>query len=127
MVAFGSIIWMIALWFVMAGTGMADDPAHMIPAPPDQLPWWISGLRGVLDKLPEINAWLFAVLMFLMVFLRGLSELLAFIAEKTENKSDDKWAAIVAKLSWWASAAVGWFGGGKSKKLIEKASDKTNE
>lgn len=124
---FGQIIWVIVFWCLFPVIGLAEDPAHMIPAPPEQLPWWGNAIRGMLDKLPEINAWLLAVFMFLMVFLRGLSDLLAFIAEKTENKSDDKWAAIVAKLAWWASSAVGWFGGGKSQKLIDKATEKTNE
>lgn len=105
---------------VVTAVGPVAD-ASVIPAPPEQLPWWGSGLQTLLGNFPEVNGWLIAVLAFLMVGLRAASELFAFIASKTESKTDDKWAANIARLSWWAASLFGWFGGGKSKKLEDKS------
>lgn len=125
MAKFGQKIWMTI--FLMFGVcfdsaiALAQETAQSAPT---MSPWWVEQLQLFIGSFPELNAWLIAILAFSSVFLRVLSEFLAFIASKTETKSDDKWAEIVAKGAWGAAALFGWFGGGKSKKLVERQLEK---
>lgn len=102
---------------IVLATDVAPDPAHMIPEPPATMPWWGGAIKSLMDQFPDVNGWFVATMVFLMAVMRAVSELLLFVAEKTDTKTDDKWAAILAKSTRWLAAISGWFGVGKSKKL----------
>lgn len=75
--------------------------------------WACEALKG----FPQVNAWLLVIFSFLGVMLRAVSELLAFIALRFDDK-EGKWPARLAEYSMFCAKVVGWFGGGKSKKII---------
>lgn len=83
------------------------------PLPPDKLPWYGEIVKYALGHFPEINGWFAAVMVFMMGSFRAVSELLGFIAAKTENKTDDQIAKYLSDALRWISAIVGWFGLGK--------------
>lgn len=125
MVRIGQKIWLMLLMFAFSMiTGGAIAIGQIVEDTPTVQPWWVEQLRALMETIPDFNAWLIAILAFSSVTLRALSELMAFIAVKTENKSDDRWAEILAKGAWGSAALFGWFGGGKSKKLIERQLEK---
>jgi hypothetical protein len=99
--------------FVVATLAFGQDA---IPEPPSAAPWYIEFLKNLLGQFPEVNGWIGAILIFLMSLMRGVAEIFAFIAAKTESKKDDEWALIVAKIARWASSIIGWFGLGSPKK-----------
>jgi hypothetical protein len=130
MVRIGQKIWIAMAFFLFsaitcASVVIAQVVVDTVAKTTETVqPWWVESLQSMIGSFPEFNAWLIAILAFSSVFLRGLSELMAFIAAKTETKSDDKWAEIIAKGAWGSAALFGWFGGGKSKKLIERQLEK---
>jgi len=82
-------------------------------------PWWLKLLTENISNYPTLAAWVFAMLSGINMILRGLSEILGFVAKKTESKTDDKIFSWVHKASYWSSHIVGWFGVGKPK-MVEK-------
>ena len=84
--------------------------------PPESAPWYVTTMRYVISQFPILNGWLAAAMIFMMSLLRGLAELLTFIASKTETKRDDEIAALFTKILRWLSAISAWFGLGAPKK-----------
>lgn len=72
----------------------------------------------VMGQFPQVNAWILVLFTFLGGMLRLVSELVAFVAMQLD-KSDKGWAAKLAEWSMGCASVVGWFGGGKSKKITE--------
>jgi hypothetical protein len=92
-------------------------------APEIQKPFWFDILNGILGQFPQINAWLVAIFIFLLGFFRALSELLGFIALKTESKKDDAILGKVNLILWWLTHISGWFGAGYPKVIENKPID----
>ena len=87
-----------------------------LPEPPAESPWFVGMIEWIMGRVPELNAWFAATMLFLMALLRGLSEFFTFISKKTETKTDDMIAQYLTTLLKWASAIIGWFGLGSPKK-----------
>lgn len=101
--------------FFLSAYAFGEGQISEIPDVPDSAPWWLSMFTFAIKQFPELNGWFAAAMFFIMAFLRGLSELLNFIAKKTESTVDDEIAKQLAKIVKWVSAIIGWFGLGKPK------------
>lgn len=113
MVAFGIKIWVMA----MSTIAIAEpDPAHAIPAPPDQMPWWGDMAMRFLEQYPEVLAWLVVAFVVLSAILTAGETILKAIADKTETDADNKALAYVSKLARWASKIMGWINAPKIKR-----------
>lgn len=104
------------LVFILSAVFCADMALADLGEPPVDAPWYGEMIGRLLENFPEVNGWFAAVMLFLMGLIRGVADLLGFIATKTETKKDDEIAAMIGKISRWASAIIGWFGLGAPKK-----------
>jgi len=86
-----------------------------LPDPPVSQPWWVMTVSLLLDRFPSVDAWFIALYLFLSGMLRAISELIIFIASKTETKKDDEAAASLVQVLKWIGAITGWFGLGNQK------------
>ncbi len=101
--------------YLMSSIALGESGIPEIPDVPDSAPWWLSMFTFVIKQFPEFNGWFAAAMIFIMAGLRSASELLNFIAKKTETKTDDEIARQLTKVIKWISAIIGWFGLGKPK------------
>jgi hypothetical protein len=117
-----TFICLIVFTFGFVGLAIAaQSPApNPVPLPPEQAPFWITWLTGILGSFPEINAWIVAILGALMGICRALSELFVFIAGKTASKKDDKISGVLSRVSLWLTTVFGWFSVGTPKKIVDK-------
>ena len=117
MIAFflGAIVFSLFAYSQEAMTAITGIVEVLPEPPPVKMPWWFELIRENIDSYPTIAGWLFSMLAGINFLLRGISEILGFVAQKTESKKDDKVFAIVHKSSYWVGLIAGWFGVGKPR------------
>jgi hypothetical protein len=81
--------------------------------------------QTLLEK--EFLAKTVAFIIGLQIMLYGISEGLTRIAVITENKWDNKAAAILSQAAWWLGVVIGKFGYSTPKLVIEEKAKKLDE
>lgn len=116
----------VYVWLMLPFMALAQEVAAPAAAPEAPAPAWLDLVLAALKKFvdPAMLAQIAAGAAVLLVFMRGLAELLLWISAKTENTVDNKIAAYVSEATWLLGVLTGKLGFGTPKAvMIEKAKE----
>ena len=87
-----------------------------IPDPPEKLPGIIDLVWYAFKNYPSLIGEAGAFLLALLTFLRGLGELLNYVATRTSDEFDDKIVVYITQIVKWMAKILIWFGIGNGKR-----------
>lgn len=113
-------MYMVLVFMQWGGIAIGQESAQSVEAVAPAAEACEGILCSVMQKFPEINAWLLAVFIFLSVMLRAVADLLGFVGKQLKKDGANKWAEKLGSWSLWAAQLVASLNGGTPKVVLEK-------